>query len=385
MGDELAAILGGGRMVLAGVSTDCCVLSTALAAADDGVEVQVVADACAGIDDESHAKALDIMRLYSPLVEVVSLAEAIGQAAGAGAALPRDAMDQVGSGARSRALGALYGLAIGDALGMPTQSLPRAQIVAQYGSAAGRLRAGAAGPSARRRAARGHGHRRHRAGGAAGPPARQGGGPADPAELARQLLAWEDSMRARGSLDLLGPSTRQALGALAAGAEHRRGGQAGTTNGAAMRITPVGVATPSADPGLLVDRVVAASRVTHNTGIALAGAAAVAAAVSAGIDGATVPEASGWRPPRRPTPPRRGHWVAGADVAARITLGGRRWSRGSRRERPRTSCTGWSGPAWPPRNRCPRRSRWSRPARTTPGSPAGSPPRWAATATRSPP
>jgi ADP-ribosylglycohydrolase len=32
--------------------------------------------------------------------------------------------------ARSRAAGALYGLAIGDALGMPTQSLPRAEIVA---------------------------------------------------------------------------------------------------------------------------------------------------------------------------------------------------------------------------------------------------------------
>ena len=42
----------------------------------------------AGLNDETHAKALDIMRLYSPLVEVVSLAEAIGQAAGSGAALP---------------------------------------------------------------------------------------------------------------------------------------------------------------------------------------------------------------------------------------------------------------------------------------------------------
>ena len=52
------------------------------------VEVQVVADACAGLNDETHAKALDIMRLYSPLVEVVSLAEAIGQAADSGAALP---------------------------------------------------------------------------------------------------------------------------------------------------------------------------------------------------------------------------------------------------------------------------------------------------------
>src|SRR6266566_3057766 len=34
---------------------------------------------------------------------------------------------------RSRARGALYGLAIGDALGMPTQSLSRAVVVARYG------------------------------------------------------------------------------------------------------------------------------------------------------------------------------------------------------------------------------------------------------------
>jgi nicotinamidase-related amidase len=86
VGDQLSAMTGGGRLVLTGVSTDCCVLSTALAAADDGVAVQVVADACAGLNDETHAKALDILRLYSPLVEVISLAEAIGQAPGAGSA-----------------------------------------------------------------------------------------------------------------------------------------------------------------------------------------------------------------------------------------------------------------------------------------------------------
>src|SRR5260370_39557368 len=38
---------------------------------------------------------------------------------------------------RSRALGALYGLAIGDALGMPTQSLSRPDIVARYGALVG--------------------------------------------------------------------------------------------------------------------------------------------------------------------------------------------------------------------------------------------------------
>jgi nicotinamidase-related amidase len=68
----------GNELVLAGGSTDCCVLSTALAAADEGVAVRVVADACTGVDDDSHHKALDILRLYAPLVEVVTLADVLG-------------------------------------------------------------------------------------------------------------------------------------------------------------------------------------------------------------------------------------------------------------------------------------------------------------------
>ncbi|MFE7767493.1 cysteine hydrolase family protein [Streptomyces sp. NPDC057438] len=79
-GPELAARLGAdGRLVLAGVSTDCCVLSTALAAADTGVEVLVAADACAGADDASHAKALDLLDLYRPLVRVVTVDQILGQ------------------------------------------------------------------------------------------------------------------------------------------------------------------------------------------------------------------------------------------------------------------------------------------------------------------
>ena len=79
-GPELAAKAGGGPLVLAGVSTDCCVLSTALAAADAGTTVRVVSDACAGVDDESHAQALHIMKLYAPLVEVVTVADVLGGA-----------------------------------------------------------------------------------------------------------------------------------------------------------------------------------------------------------------------------------------------------------------------------------------------------------------
>jgi nicotinamidase-related amidase len=63
------------ELVLTGVSTDCCVLSTALAAADAGIRVLVAEQACAGADQVSHQQALAAMRLYAPLVEVVSVAE----------------------------------------------------------------------------------------------------------------------------------------------------------------------------------------------------------------------------------------------------------------------------------------------------------------------
>jgi len=72
-GDELSTIIGpDAAVVLAGVSTDCCVLSTALAAADAGVRVSVVQDACAGLSAPDHQRALDAMALYAPLIEITT-------------------------------------------------------------------------------------------------------------------------------------------------------------------------------------------------------------------------------------------------------------------------------------------------------------------------
>ncbi|WP_281289353.1 cysteine hydrolase family protein [Lacisediminihabitans profunda] len=77
-GPELAGILGdSAEMVLAGVSTDCCVLSTALAAADAGMHVRVVEDACAGLTDFDHERAIGAMALYTPLIQITTAA-AIG-------------------------------------------------------------------------------------------------------------------------------------------------------------------------------------------------------------------------------------------------------------------------------------------------------------------
>jgi ADP-ribosylglycohydrolase len=213
----------------------------------------------------------------------------------------------------SRARGALYGLAIGDALGMPTQMLSREQIRARYG---GTLTGFVPAPP-------GHPIAAGQPAGAVTDDTEQAvllgrllvKGPIDPHEFANAMVAWERTMAERGSLDLLGPSTKRAVAAVLAGQDPAETGRYGDTNGAAMRIAPVGIATSG--PGL-VEAVVAASRVTHNTGIALAGAAAVAAVVSAGLDGATFTETLPLALAAAREAATRGCWVAGADVAARI-------------------------------------------------------------------
>ena len=64
-------------LVLAGVATDCCVISTALPAADAGAHVIVAADACAGSDRRSHDAALHVMGLYAPQIVVTDSARVL--------------------------------------------------------------------------------------------------------------------------------------------------------------------------------------------------------------------------------------------------------------------------------------------------------------------
>jgi ADP-ribosylglycohydrolase len=221
------------------------------------------------------------------------------------------------SSADERALGALYGLAIGDALGMPTQLLSRDQVTTHFGTIDGFREAP---PD-------------HRI--AAGLPAASitndteqallladamlaEGGHVDSEDLARRLLAWAERARERGSLDLLGPSTSAAVTALVADGPLDVFGRSAATNGAAMRITPVGIVAVPDDLDRLVDLVVEASRVTHYTSLAIAGAAAVAAAVSGGIGGASVAEATTIAIKAAELGQQRGEWVAGAALPRRI-------------------------------------------------------------------
>ena len=185
-----------------------------------------------------------------------------------------------------RAVGAMLGLALVDALGMPSQTMSRDAIRRTYGRIADFVDAAAVQPvSAGLRA------------GTVTDDTEQSllladlllrsPNRFDEEGWAEALLQWERGTKARGVNDLLGPSTKRALDALMRGVPASETGRQGATNGATMRVAPVGIAVPAGSVAALVDAVEATARITHNTGAAIGAAAAVASVVSAGVDGAS--------------------------------------------------------------------------------------------------
>ncbi|WP_199707457.1 cysteine hydrolase family protein [Teichococcus wenyumeiae] len=63
------------RVTLCGVSADCCVLATALAAVDGGAQVRLVADACAAKSPAVQEGALSIMAARAPMLRITTTAE----------------------------------------------------------------------------------------------------------------------------------------------------------------------------------------------------------------------------------------------------------------------------------------------------------------------
>ena len=209
-----------------------------------------------------------------------------------------------------KAEGCLLGLALGDALGAPTQSLSPQQIISTYGRITHLRDASADQPIA---------------------PNLPAGRVTDDTDqalivahmlvqglsapaFAQALLDWEDHMIAIGSLDLLGPSTKAALYKIREGGDLTEAGKYGSTNGSTMRIAPVGIAYP---PGQhLRESVCQISSLTHGTTIGISAAMTVAVTISNVLEGAALPEAlaAGIAEGSKDY----GNWVAGASIPARF-------------------------------------------------------------------
>ena len=183
-------------------------------------------------------------------------------------------------GLYTRFYGCLAGVAIGDAMGMPTAGYAPEEIAERFGVVEDFLDAPMDHPF--------HGGLRR-------------GEMTDDTELtllvvdmilrdespsaegmARRLVGWAME---RGVLEMgvIGPSTRRALQELLRGGDPRETGRWGTTNGAAMKIAPIGLLHPG-KPEEVVSDVVEVCLPTHGTSVAISAASAIAGAVAEALN-----------------------------------------------------------------------------------------------------
>ncbi|MFP3223000.1 MAG: ADP-ribosylglycohydrolase family protein [Nitrososphaeria archaeon] len=190
----------------------------------------------------------------------------------------------MGLKAYERFLGALYGTAIGDALGMPTTFLSREEIKKRYGfvdsfleppadsAVHSGLKPGTYTDDTELTFALARAIIRAKK--------------VDPHVVAEELVRWADENRALEK-NIIGPSTRKAILHLKGGTPAESSGKEGTTNGCAMKISVVGLFDHSKSFETLFKDVVSACMPTHNTSIAVSGAIAISASVKLTFEGFT--------------------------------------------------------------------------------------------------
>ena len=182
----------------------------------------------------------------------------------------------------SRSMGCLAGVAIGDAMGMPTSSFSPDQIREKFGKVTNFIDAP-------------NGHIIHEG--------LKAGQVTDDTQItliladviikegfvskegfAKRLLEWSKGLGALKD-KMLGPSTKRTLEKIAEGAKIQNVTGTGTTDGASMRISPVGILNAGFDLEKVVEGVVKACVLTHNTSVAISAASSVACAISRVITG----------------------------------------------------------------------------------------------------
>ncbi|MGQ9718396.1 MAG: ADP-ribosylglycohydrolase family protein [Nitrososphaerales archaeon] len=182
----------------------------------------------------------------------------------------------------SRSIGCLAGVAIGDAMGMPTSGYSPEQISERFGKVVGFMDAPI-------------GHIIHdglKAGQVTDDTqitliladAIIHDGCVSPEGFARRLFDWSIKSGSYGT-KLLGPSTTRVLEKMAKRVRPEDISEMGATDGASMRISPIGILNAGFSIKKVVEDVVKACILTHNTDVAISAASAVASAISKAIAG----------------------------------------------------------------------------------------------------
>ena len=97
-------------------------------------------------------------------------------------------------------------------------------------------------------------------------------------DTANAIIKWYDRIGGDSS-PYVGPSTKRGVNALKNGIDINKAGLMGDTNGAAMRVSVIGLLHPN-DPIRAINDAHLSCIPTHNTNVAISGASAVASAIS---------------------------------------------------------------------------------------------------------
>ncbi|MDI9278103.1 ADP-ribosylglycohydrolase family protein [Pantoea sp. EABMAA-21] len=184
-----------------------------------------------------------------------------------------------------RILGAFYGQALGDAMGMPSELWPRSRVKQHFGWIDGFL----PGP-AENNAACYFGRAAFTDDTSMALALADAivthDGDINAETIGANILHWAEEFDAFNK-NVLGPTSKIALNALKTGTPVAQLENNGMTNGAAMRVSPLGCLLPAKDLDAFIDAVALASSPTHKSDVAIAGATVIAWAVSRAIDGAS--------------------------------------------------------------------------------------------------
>jgi ADP-ribosylglycohydrolase len=188
-------------------------------------------------------------------------------------------VDGIIMNAYERALGSLYGMATGDALGVPSSFQTMEQIRQKWGwiddflpPEPGHifhdgLRAGEYTDDTEQALALISSFVRN--------------GRVVPIDIVEEIMKWAERVKGKYASPL-GPSTERALKAIRAGTPIEESGRFGTTNGSAMRISPLGIihGLLGSDAAQMVGDVRLTCLPTHNTTVSISSTAAIAYGVA---------------------------------------------------------------------------------------------------------
>ncbi|RLM23453.1 hypothetical protein BIY29_10640 [Brenneria alni] len=189
------------------------------------------------------------------------------------------------SNKQNRIAGALYGQMLGDAMGMPSELWPRTRIKTHFGWIDHFLPGPADNIAACYFQCAEYTDDTAMAI-ALADALIECEGRIDPTVIGKHILAWALSIGAFEK-NILGPTSKTALTALRQGTDIRELENNGVTNGAAMRVAPLGCLLPGRSLNNFISDVALASSPTHKSDVAVAGAAVIAWAISKGIEGAS--------------------------------------------------------------------------------------------------